>query len=206
MVNLKITDLGKYFGYRWVFRDVNLERSGGVIGVAGTNGSGKSTLLRCMSNLVRQDTGTIEWVSEGGEPVKEFDVRMNSGYAAPYIHMYNDLTCRENLQFLLPPLDIAEPDLDILFDEAGISGKIDAPFRSLSSGQQQRVKLIGAIMHHPGVLFLDEPGTNLDHQGFDYVQRIVESRRSGQMLTIIASNNSTELDLCNTIIRLETRN
>jgi ABC-type multidrug transport system ATPase subunit len=200
MMKLELQSLGKYFGTRWVFRDLSMPATGGVIGVAGANGSGKSTLIRCLAGLLRQDRGSVLWHSEAGVS-ETFDVRNLGGYAAPYIQLYKDLTCRENLDFLKSPL-VCPPEMDLegLFDSLGIADKLDARYGSLSSGQQQRVKVISAVVHQPKVLFLDEPGTNLDVRGIQFISEQIEVRRKQNQLTILASNQADELDQCDYVL------
>jgi len=199
-MKLELQSLGKYFGVRWVFRDLSMPPTGGIIGISGANGSGKSTLMKCLAGLLKQDRGLVLWHSE--ESASEvFDVRNHGGFAAPYIQLYKDLTCRENLDFLKSPL-VSPPDMDLtgLFSSLGIGDKLDERYGSLSSGQQQRVKVISAVIHQPKVLFLDEPGTNLDVRGNDFIRQQIEIRRRQNQLTILASNQTDELDLCDNVL------
>lgn len=199
MIILTVSDLGKHFGQRWIFRNICFEQEGGVLGIAGLNGSGKSTLMRCLSGLHAPDTGTVKW-SDDGTDFFRADLRAASGYAAPYVQLYGELTCSENLDFILRSRGVknGEDEVRAMLSRAGIEAKEHALYKSLSSGQQQRCKLIAAILHHPKVLFLDEPGTNLDTRGLDLVTNMVNERRVNG-LTIIASNDSRELDLCDTV-------
>jgi len=87
-------------------------------------------------------------------------------------------------------------------DRAGIIAKADTPFKAMSSGQQQRLKLISAILHQPRILFLDEPGTNLDERGHAYVRSIIAERSNSGQLTLLASNDIRELDLCQQIVTI----
>lgn len=179
--------------------------TGGIIGISGANGSGKSTLLKCLAGLLKQDRGLVLW-HEAGSTSESFDVRNHGGFAAPYIQLYKDLTCRENLDFLKSPL-VNSPEMDLvgLFSSLGIGDKLDARYGSLSSGQQQRVKVLSAVAHRPKVLFLDEPGTNLDVRGNTFIREQIEIRRKQQQLTIIASNQVDELDLCDTVLSVDSR-
>jgi ABC-type multidrug transport system ATPase subunit len=204
-MKLELQSLGKYFGTRWVFRELTLPPTGGVLGVSGANGSGKSTLMRCLAGLLRQDRGKVLWHDESGVS-ESFDVRNYGGYAAPYIQLYKDLSCRENLDFLKSPLrNPLDEDLEVLFESLGIADKLDARYGSLSSGQQQRVKVISAVVHQPIVLFLDEPGTNLDSRGIAFIHEQIELRRIQNQLTILASNQADELDLCDNVLSVDSR-
>lgn len=205
-MKLEIVQLGKYFGHRWVFREVDFGPTGGIVGIAGANGSGKSTLMRCLAGLLRQDYGDIRWIQDPGDPA-DFEMRRDSGYAAPYIQMYKDLTCRENLEFLKAPYTAVSGNAlnyDALFVELGIGEKIDVLYKSLSSGQQQRVKIIASVLNDPTVLFLDEPGTNLDIHGVEFIKQLVQDRKNSNRLTIIASNDPVELEWCESILNIET--
>ncbi len=205
MIKLELQSLGKYFGVRWVFRELNLPPTGGVIGISGSNGSGKSTLLRCLTGLLKQDRGKVLWHEESVSS-ETFDVRNQGGFAAPYIQLYKDLTCRENLDFLKSPLvNAPQMELEQLFSSLDIGDKLHERYGSLSSGQQQRVKVIAAVAHQPKVLFLDEPGTNLDARGNTFIREQIEIRRRHNQLTVLASNQTDELDLCDNVLSVDSR-
>lgn len=205
MIKFKLSSLGKHYNHRWVFKDLNFESESPVIGISGTNGAGKSTLLKILSGLIQPDAGAVEWLhySEPG-PI---NMRMVTGYAAPYIQLYGDLTCRENLDFLRSASTKKGNTIEAetLAEEFGIPDKLDRPYKSLSSGQQQRIKILSAIQSSPAILFLDEPGTNLDEHGIGFIQQVIEKRRTSREICIIASNVSHELDLCDQIISLAGR-
>jgi ABC-type multidrug transport system ATPase subunit len=210
MTELSVTSLGKHFGYRWIFRNISFGTTGGIVGIAGTNGSGKSTLMRCLAGLYKQDTGTVQWLI-GGVTADRAALRVDSGYAAPYIRLYGELTARENLEFLYGARKSANMNthdtgvqnlITEHLDRAGIIAKADTPFKAMSSGQQQRLKLISAILHQPRILFLDEPGTNLDERGHAYVRSIIAERSNSGQLTLLASNDIRELDLCQQIVTI----
>jgi ABC-type multidrug transport system ATPase subunit len=210
MTELNVTTLGKHFGYRWIFRNISFHSTGGIVGIAGTNGSGKSTLLRCLAGLYKQDVGSVKWNFDG-QPADRSRLRTESGYAAPYIRLYREMSAMENLKFLAGARlqtksyagfatvnDLIAEHLD----RAGILAKADTPFKALSSGQQQRLKLISAILHRPRILFLDEPGTNLDERGHAYVRSIIAGRNNPDELTLLASNDPRELELCQVVVTI----
>jgi len=201
MIKLKLDALGKHYNHRWIFKDLNFESDSTIIGIAGSNGSGKSTLLKVLTGLVQPDVGKVEWINPDSSAL---DMRADTGYAAPYIQLYGDLTCRENLTFLQSSSEnkIESTDLEALATEFGIREKLDRPYKSLSSGQQQRIKILVAIQSNPAVLFLDEPGSNLDEKGIHFIRNIIEKRRANKSICLIASNLQHELQLCDQIISL----
>ncbi|MEX0823135.1 MAG: ABC transporter ATP-binding protein [Balneolaceae bacterium] len=204
MIHLTVTSLKKSFGRKVVFNGLSFTSTSRVIGVSGINGSGKSTLLRCLSGLLAPSKGSIEWnvKSENYTPKK---IRGQIGYVAPYINLYEELTVFENLNFLIQLQSVKSTNSDTIkkhllqFDAHTL---VNQPFGDLSTGQQQRIKLTAAILHKPDILFLDEPGTNLDSKGKQSVRRLIDSFRNQNKMLILASNQADELDQCDEILEL----
>lgn len=184
------------------FASDEMNGNGVVFGIAGRNGSGKSTLMRCLAGLNRADVGSLEWFQDGLLLDRE-KLRENSGYAAPYNQLYGDLTCEENLVLLRTREDQGLLNTNELMDLVDLSDKRDSFYKSLSSGQQQRMKILAAIQSDPTILFLDEPTTNLDGRGKEIVKILVEERREMGQITIIASNDQFDLDMCDEILDLD---
>ncbi|MDG5767981.1 ABC transporter ATP-binding protein [Balneolales bacterium ANBcel1] len=211
MITAECHELGKRFGKTIVFRGVNLRFEGpAVIGIQGANGSGKSTLLKCLSGLLRPSEGRVTWHIRGKQ-VKLQQIRYQIGFTAPHIQMYHDLTVSENLSFLqrVRPA-LPEPEIphfadspDRLAAVTGIGHLADQPYGTLSSGQQQRVRLAGALVSAPPVLMLDEPGTNLDRDGIALVNDIIIHQKNAGGMVFLASNRQEELDLCERIVDLQ---
>lgn len=204
MIELQVTSLTKHFGKHKVLSDLNFVSGSAIIGIAGKNGSGKSTLLRCLSGLLKANHGEITWKIKDKKLTKN-ELRRNSGYAAPYIELYEELTVNENLNFILK-LRSAETSsqqhLENTLKEANADHLSDQFYGDLSTGQRQRVKLVSALTHNPNILFLDEPGSNLDSDGRDLIENIVTNYRKPNHMVILASNIDQELDLCDQIIEL----
>lgn len=200
--SVSVQDLTKYFGTKKVLSSVNLHHKEGVLGIAGSNGSGKSTLLKILAGLLPYSAGNFVW-KNNGQKLKVEELKTSLGYAAPYINLYDELTTAENLKFLqrLRHQPSEKNTIDLLreFGVDLISGQL---FGSLSTGQQQRVRLAAALAHDPSVLFLDEPGSNLDKKGIEAVRQAIEKRR-GRVIILLASNNQRELDWCDRIYSVE---
>lgn len=204
MISLHVLQLAKSFGHTTVFTDVSLEYSGSTLGVAGPNGSGKSTFLRCLGNLLRPSSGNIEWTKDNDllSPKQYQDIM---GYAAPYINLYDELSCRENLSFLadIRHESISDSVINYWITKVELGHVANQPFGKLSTGQQQRLRLASALFHDPEILLLDEPGSNLDEAGRTLITEIADKFSSSAKMLIIASNNPEELNLCNRIFSIE---
>lgn len=204
MYSIHVQNLVKSFGTNTVLQSLSLTHEEGVLGIAGPNGSGKSTLLRCLSSLARPSSGTVTW-RYGDRTLSQQEIRGVLGFLAPYINLYAELTVRENLRFVsrLRKLDISEATIDEQIERVGLAPFRDHLFGKLSTGQQQRAKLAAATIHAPSVLFLDEPGANLDEKGRSLIESLVEQFRDGASLAILASNNPQEIAWCDRVYSVE---
>ena len=114
------------------------------------------------------------------------------------------MTVLENLSFLA---EVSLQDVDGHFyqellsrtDIESLSGKL---YKSLSTGQQQRVKLASSLIRNPDVLFWDEPGSNLDTDGHALVKKIVDEQKEKGTLILLASNDPNEIGLCDEVVNL----
>lgn len=204
MITLDIIQLEKSFGHNTVFSDVTFNHRGSSLGISGSNGSGKSTLLKCLGNLLRPSSGEINWLKDD-LPLDRGSFRDILGYAAPYINLYEELSCSENLRFLSRIRHDRTDDKQIekWLEKVGLGHVVEQPYGKLSTGQRQRLRLASALFHKPEILMLDEPGSNLDEEGRKLVRDIAESYRSEEQMLIIASNSSDELALCEQVYSIE---
>lgn len=159
-------DAGKSFGGRVVLSGVNLTVSPGeVIGVVGPNGGGKSTLLLLMSGLLRPTRGTVSVCG-----IEAYALSLTAaglvGLVTARPGLYPLLTGRENLRhfgglFGLSPAEVDEkaaPLIEALELTAGLDERVGC----CSTGMQQKLSLIRALLLSPKLLLFDEPTANLD--------------------------------------------
>lgn len=191
-------ELAFSFGKKEIFSGLSLTFEPGVHGIVGTNGSGKSTLLRCLRGLLRPKSGSVSWMLDQNL-IPKADWKLYSGFSAPYMNFYDELDVSSNLEFLaqLKLANFASGSCDLLIEEFGLWPLRKQRWSQLSSGQQQRVRLASALIGSPSIIFLDEPGSNLDDEGHSLVKRLVSQYRETCTL-ILATNESRERDLCDT--------
>lgn len=165
--------IGKRFGNRWVLRGASCSVAPGeVIGLFGANGSGKSTLLRILATLMKPNAGTAS-IDGADITTQADDVRRRVGFLAHHPGLYDDLSARENLQFVADMLGIT-PDIDAILAFVGLTDAADDRVRGFSAGMQRRLSLARLRMQSPRVLLLDEPYSNLDMAGIDLVNATIE--------------------------------
>jgi ABC-2 type transport system ATP-binding protein len=152
---ISVRSVAKKYGRRQILHDVTFDVPPGLlVGIQGENGSGKSTLLKCLVGLLRPDRGEV---LVGGRV----------GYCPQEPTLVEALTVQEQLWlfgagYRLPKSRIRNRTSELL-DAFNGSKYAHTRIDRLSGGTRQKVNLIGAILHTPDVLVLDEP-----YQGFDY--------------------------------------
>lgn len=204
MISVEVQNLGKRYGSTTVFQDLSFRHTKGVLGIGGSNGSGKSTLLKCLAGLERPTSGSVLW-KKGSEKMSHSELKEKLGYVAPYINLYHDLTIKENLELILQlrKQDRSKQIDDEFWDKLQLSGLQNKPFGELSTGQRQRARLACTLSYKPSVLFLDEPGANLDERGRQAIQDILRDYRQADNMVLLASNDPNELDLTDTVFSVE---
>lgn len=136
-----------------------------VYGFLGPNGSGKSTTIRMLCGLLTPDAGEIE-VLGLRIPEQAEALRRRVGYMTQRFSLFENLTVRENLEFLAAIYGLrraaARRRLDELLASYDFADRTRQLAGTLSGGQKQRLALAGAIVHQPELLFLDEPTSAVD--------------------------------------------
>lgn len=161
---IDVRDLNKHFGDKHVVRNVSLQvRRGEIFGFLGPNGSGKTTTIRMVCGLLTPDSGIGTCLG--------FDIRRESakikrqaGYMTQKFSYWDDLTIRENLDFVArmygmsPRRKIVEETLA----ELGLADRADQLTGALSGGWKQRLALAACMLRRPQLLLLDEPTAGVD--------------------------------------------
>ena len=161
-----IEGLVKTFGDKRALDGLDLRvGEGEFFGFLGPNGAGKTTTVRCISTLVRYDSGKIlvDGIDVSEDPISAKD-RM--GVIQQQISLDKDLTIRENMishaMYHLIPKKERNKRIAELTEYFGLQEYLDKPVDSLSGGWKKRAAIVCAMLHEPKVLFLDEPTSGLD--------------------------------------------
>lgn len=179
-------------------------KKGEIFGLLGPNGAGKSTTIRLLSTLTRPSSGTVK--IGGHDVVKDDDkVRELVGLVSEKMIMYERLTAKENLWFFGKlydiPNDILNKRIDELLEMVQLSKWKNSVTGTFSTGMQQRMNVIRALLNTPQVLFLDEPTLGLDPQSSVEVRGFIRkiNKESGTTI-ILTTHMMAEADmLCDRI-------
>jgi len=163
---IRTSNLVKKFGDFTAVDQISFEvNKGEIFGFLGPNGSGKTTTIRMMLGLVPPTQGEIVVLDREIPDDLQF-ILPRIGYMSQHFSLYNDLTVTQNLEFYsqaygIPPGKIQE-SIQNAVSLSGLKGYENTSTRDLSGGWRQRLALSAAILHHPEILFLDEPTAGVD--------------------------------------------
>ncbi len=156
--------LSKSFHGKPAVRDFSLSvPTGAIFGFLGPNGSGKTTTIRMLCGLLTPDAGS--GTTLGHDIRKEADaIKREVGYMTQKFSLYEDLTIRENLEFIgrMYALEKLKDKVDKALEELGLQDCSAQLAGTLSGGWKQRLALAVCLLHSPRLLLLDEPTAGVD--------------------------------------------
>ena len=195
--------LTKQFGAFTAVNAVNLEvRYGEVYGLLGANGAGKTTTIKMLCGLLEPSAGRVELAGEHGS-LRSAAVRQRVGYMSQKFSLYNDLTIEQNLNFFagvysVPP-DEREEKRRWVLAFSGLEGREREITGRLPGGWKQRVAFGAAIMHEPGVLFLDEPTSGVDPLARRAFWAMINRLADAGSAILVTTHYLEEAEQCNRI-------
>ena len=161
---IDVHGLTKSFGGRQVVRDLSMQvKRGTIFGFLGPNGSGKTTTIRMLCGLLTPDQGSGTCLG--------YDIRTDAakiktrvGYMTQRFSLYDDLSVRENLEFVARIYGLARPAAaaKAMIARLGLQGREEQVAGKLSGGWKQRLALGACTLPNPSLLLLDEPTAGVD--------------------------------------------
>jgi len=186
--------LAKRFKRQRLFRDISLTLdTGRSLSLTGPNGSGKSTLMQILAGIQQPTKGRVKYRC-GGMDIPAGEAYRYMGFTSPVLNPYDELTGYENIRFASRGA-AGKEGIASLLEKFQLYEHRDKSLRYYSSGMKQRLKFILAVINDPPILFLDEPGTNLDRKGKDSLYSFIDEIRDKKII-IIATNEKEEVSLC----------
>jgi ABC-type multidrug transport system ATPase subunit len=185
-----LTEVSRHFGRRRAVSRITLGvRTGDILGLLGPNGAGKSTILGLLATLVTPTSGTVTYGGHFGEAT-EGALRGRIGLLAHELHLYPELTARQNLDFFarLHGLD-TRAAVPAALDAAGLSERGDDEVGGFSRGMRQRLALERALLHRPRLALLDEPFTGLDDRAVDLVADRMRALAAHGAMVVLATHD-----------------
>ena len=191
----------KTFGKIAAVADVSFEvGKGEIFGFLGPNGAGKTTTMRMLTGIMSPDKGRV---LVGGIDMEKNPIRakMGTGVIPEVGNVYADLTAKQNLaltgRYYGLSKDVIGKRTEELLIKVGLSERSDDLVKTFSKGMKQRISIACAIIHNPGILFLDEPMEGLDVQSKRLiVDTIHEMNRNGSTIFLTTHNIEDASKLC----------
>lgn len=177
-----------------------------VYGFLGPNGSGKTTTIRMLCGLLTPTEGEVE-VLGLRIPEQAEELRRRIGYMTQKFSLFEDLSVRENLEFLAAVQDIpraqAAQRIDELVDHYHFADRQKQLAGTLSGGQKQRLALAGAVIQKPELLFLDEPTSAVDPESRrDFWEKLFDLADAGTTI-LVSTHYMDEAERCHRIAILD---
>ena len=163
-----VQDLHKSFGEIHAVQGVSFSvEQGEIFSLLGPNGAGKTTIIAMLATLLRPDQGDAQIMSHSIRK-DGTAVRAALGVVPQEIALYEDLSARENLTFWGKMYGLRGAALKSRVDEAlqmiGLVERAGGQIAKFSGGMKRRVNIAAALLHHPAVIFMDEPTVGIDPQ------------------------------------------
>jgi ABC-2 type transport system ATP-binding protein len=161
---IDVQGLNKSFKGKPAVRNLSMQvQQGEIFGFLGPNGSGKTTSIRLMCGLLTPDSGSGTCL--GFDILRQRDeIKRNVGYMTQRFSYWEDLSIRENLDFVAHLYQMPNPQeaVDKALDGLGLKARADQLAGTLSGGWKQRLALAACMLHRPRLLLLDEPTAGVD--------------------------------------------
>jgi len=203
MYAVETVNLTRRFGNFVAVNNVSLQiKPGSIYGFLGPNGSGKSTTIRMLCGILQP--------TSGGGSIMGLDIGKDSeaiksqiGYMSQKFSLYDDLTVLENLQFYAGMYSLSgekkRKRIGEMMEMAGLLGREQEMTANLSSGWKQRLALGCSILHHPAILFLDEPTGGVDPKSRRLFWEIIYNLAAQGTTIMVTTHFMDEAEHCDEI-------
>ena len=197
---IRVQNLTKRFGAFTAVDDITFRvQAGEVFGWLGPNGAGKTTTIRMLLGLIKPTSGAA-FVSGFNSATQTKSVHAHVGYMSQQFTLYNDLTAAQNIRFYGGVHGLSSDDLHRrlleIIQMAGLEGRENILTGSLSGGWKQRLALGCAIVHHPKVIFLDEPTAGVDPISRRQFWELIYQMANEGVTVLVTTHYMDEAELC----------
>ena len=205
MPTLSVENVVKAYDGKVAVDSVSFEVNGGeVFGLLGPNGAGKSTLIRMAMDILRPDSGSI-LISGRPSMVADHD---KVGYLPEERGLYKKQKVIDVLDYFGRLKGMTGPDVkakaQAALDRVGLGEWSKKRVDQLSKGMQQKVQIVGTLLHDPEVVILDEPFTGLDPINARMVKEIIMTlKREGRLVVLSTHQMDQVEELCDRIVMID---
>ena len=198
--SVEVEDLVKTFGNFVAVDHIHVQvKQGEIFGFLGPNGAGKSTTIRMLCGLLLPTSGSGRVA--GFDLLKEPErIKQVIGYMSQKFSLYDDLTVIENLHFFGGVYGLSGPlqreREDQVLEKVGLTDLRSRITRDLAAGWKQRLALGCSILHHPSILFLDEPTSGVDPISRRNFWGLIQQMGEEGVTTFVTTHYMDEAEYC----------
>jgi len=199
---VEVRGLSRSFDGREILRDVSFTVGHGeVFGYLGPNGAGKTTTIRILLGLLAPDAGEVRVL--GRDLADDDDARARIGVLFENNGLADRMSAADNLAYYAGLYGVEDPGerIDELLALVDLTDRRDDPVGTFSTGMKRKLGIARAILHHPEVVFLDEPSSGLDPGAQRMVRDLIlELSRREEMTVFLNSHHLDEVQrICSTV-------
>jgi ABC-2 type transport system ATP-binding protein len=200
-IAIDVEGLTKRFDGRAVVRNLTMQvKRGEIYGFLGPNGSGKTTTIRMLTGLLTPDEGRgtclgLDIRTEADE------IKRHVGYMTQHFSLYQDLSVRENLEFVARVYGIDDPvgAAKAMIDRLGLHGHEEQIAGTLSGGWKQRLALGACTLPNPQLLLLDEPTAGVDPKARREFWSEIHGLAAQGLTVLVSTHYMDEAERCHEI-------
>lgn len=193
---IEVSALTKKFGYFIAVENASFNvKRGEIFAFLGPNGAGKTTIIKMLTTLLHPTSGRIN--VNGNDPVKApFEVRRSLGIVFQDPSLDDELTAFENLEFhgalYGVPKELRRKRIGELLNFVDLADRKDDFVKHFSGGMKRRLEIARGFLHHPKILFLDEPTLGLDPQTRNNIWSYIKNLNKSESITIFFTTHYME--------------
>lgn len=203
---LSLQDVRKSYRGREVLKGISLRlRRGELLGFFGPNGAGKTTMIRCISGLLKPDSGTI---LRHGLDVAQNGNSVRLGLVPQNLAVYPDLTVQQNLEVFgrlegIQGKALQQRIVEVL-EWAALKDRTRSLAKTLSGGMQRRLNIACSVLHDPDILLLDEPTVGVDPQSRERIYEMMGDLKSKGAAVLLTTHQLEEVETrCDRIVVMD---
>ena len=200
-IAIEARGLSKSFNGREVVHDLSMQvKRGSIYGFLGPNGSGKTTTIRMLCGLLTPDSG--EGTCLGYDIRHDADkIKRHVGYMTQRFSLYQDLSVRENLEFVARLYGVPDPRAAAreMIKRIGLTGREEQLAGELSGGWKQRLALGACTLPNPQLLLLDEPTAGVDPKARREFWNEIHALAAEGLTVLVSTHYMDEAERCHEI-------
>lgn len=200
-IAIDVHGLSKSFNGREVVHDLSMQvKRGSIYGFLGPNGSGKTTTIRMLCGLLTPDSG--EGTCLGYDIRRDANkIKRRVGYMTQRFSLYQDLSVRENLEFVARLYGVPDPAgaAREMINRIGLNGREEQLAGELSGGWKQRLALGACTLPSPQLLLLDEPTAGVDPKARREFWNEIHALAAEGLTVLVSTHYMDEAERCHEI-------